>query len=59
MKVYYEYEYGTFWAIRAEGGCCYTCEGSKYVDFWPELMPEAGDEEKNRFMAPNAKKTTF
>jgi hypothetical protein len=38
MKAYYEYEDGTFWAIRTAGGDCFTAEGSKYKDIDPESM---------------------
>ena len=60
MKAYYEYEDGTFWAIRTEGENCFTAQGSKYEDFWPELMLKAGSEEERYWrMPPNAKKITF
>jgi len=41
MKAYYEYEDGTFWAIRTEGGDCFTAQGNKYEQFWPDSMLEA------------------
>jgi len=44
MKAYYGYEDATFWAIRTEGHYCFTAHGSRYYDFWPELMLKAGRE---------------
>jgi hypothetical protein len=58
MKAYYDYEDGTFWAIRTEGENCFIAEGSKYDDFWPDLMLKAGTEEKQLWgaMSPNGRK---
>ncbi len=57
MKAYYDYEDGSFWAIRTEGKDCFTANGSKYRDFYPEYMLKAGSEkEKNRRILPNSAK---
>jgi len=59
MKAYFEYEDGTFWAIRAEGENCFTA-GGKDGKFWPELMLKAGtEEEKHYTMPPDAKRLSF
>jgi hypothetical protein len=38
MKAYYEYEDGTYWAIRTEGNACFTANGSKYCDLYLDIM---------------------
>ena len=51
MKAYYEYEDGTFWAMRTECNDCFTAYGSKYNSFNPEIMLEAKttvETERNR-----------
>jgi hypothetical protein len=55
MKAYYEYDDGTFWAIRAEGCNCFTWEGSKYGLFLPEQMLKVGTEEGWRITQKVAK----
>ena len=47
MKAYYEYEDGTFWAIRTEGNSCFTANGSKYCDFYIDIMLNADREEED------------
>ena len=60
MNAYYEYEDGTFWAIRTEGPACYTAWGSKYCELWPDAMLKAGSEEAEHLrMPPNAAKTVY
>jgi len=60
MKAYYEYEDGTFWAIRVKGENCFTAHGSKYRVFWPENMLKAGTEEAEHcFMPPDAQRLSF
>ena len=41
MKAYFEYEGGTFWALRVEENICYTAYGSKYCGLNPEMMLKA------------------
>ena len=56
MKAYFEYEGGTFWALRQEGNSCYIAHGSKYCDLQPEWMLKAGDDETKYNLPPNAEK---
>ena len=58
MKAYYEYEDGTFWAVRTEGNDCFTIHGSKYRGLEPELMLEA-EGVKFRGLMSNTRKTTY
>jgi len=60
IKAYYEYEDGTYWAIRTEGNDCYIYHGSKYFAFWPEFTLEAGvNEEKDYRGLWNVHRTTY
>ena len=60
MKAYIEYEDSTFWAIRVEGGDCFTAHGSRNRKFWPEHMLKAGTEEEEYYkFAPNKKRVSF
>jgi hypothetical protein len=59
MKEYFEYEDGTFWAIRTEGSNCFTVHGSKYSGLNPETMLDIKTEEKNYWQLPNLQHTTF
>ena len=60
MKAYYEYEDGTFWAIRTEGYICLTAQGSKYYRYWPDFFLEPLTEKEERWwMLEHSKKTVF
>jgi len=64
IKAYFEYEDGTFWAMRTEGYICLTVQGSKYrhelFRDWPEYIQESltGKEEKG-WMWKHSKKVSF
>jgi hypothetical protein len=45
MKVYYEYDDGTFWAAFTKGTCCYTVSESRYYGLYPSLLLKAGTAE--------------
>jgi len=59
MKAYYEYEDGTFWAIRTEGDECFIAEGNKYDDFDPELMQKAETETEQEAILLAAEKSKY
>ena len=57
MKTYFEYEDGTFWAIRTRDSDCFAIHDSKYTGWNPEWMLEAGIERKNNLrIMSNAEK---
>ena len=58
MKAYYEYEDGTFWAIRTEGNSCFTANGSKYCDLYLDIMLDADSVEEG-LIPQHAAKLSF
>ena len=57
MKAYYEYENGTFWAIRTAYGDCFTAQGNKYEGFDPESMQKAEVETEQEALLMEAEKS--